>query len=464
MEETASKQPKLANPTLPSLLIVDDKDELREQMKWGLKRYYKVFEARDRPETVAIIEKENIHLVTLDLGLPPDPDGTSEGLAALEDILSISPTLKVIVITGNHDRANALKAVELGAYDFMEKPVDLEVLKVVLHRANYLGQLEKENQDLLKRQGSQNFHEIIGASPTMEKVFETVRRVATSDVSVLVVGESGTGKELIARAIHQQSERRNGAFVAINCGAIPETLLESELFGHEKGSFTGAHVQRRGRVELSEGGTLFLDEIGELSTALQVKLLRVLQERCIERVGGRVEIPVDTRVIAATNLDLQEAMKDGRFREDLYWRLNTVTLTAPPLRDRGADIMMIAKSLFQRYAEESKRKILGFSREAVVAIERYAWPGNVRELENRIRRAVTLSDHSRLIPSDLDLENPQGEFTEKTTLKEARDAVEKNIVEQTLAKTNGNITKAAVILGVSRPTLHDLISRHKVEK
>ncbi|MGB0911450.1 MAG: PEP-CTERM-box response regulator transcription factor [Nitrospirales bacterium] len=453
----------LEHPTLPSLLIIDDNEELREQMKWGLKRYYKVFEAGDRHEAVEVMKREAIDLVTLDLGLPPDPDGTSEGLAALETILSLAESLKVTVITGNHERANALKAIQFGAYDFMEKPVDLDVLTVILQRANYLGQLEAENRALLKRDGSHSFHEIIGASPTMEKVFDTVRRVATSDVSVLIVGESGTGKELIARAIHQQSDRKDGSFVAINCGAIPETLLESELFGHEKGSFTGAHVQRRGRVELAEGGTLFLDEIGELSTALQVKLLRVLQERCIERVGGRVEIPVDTRIVAATNLDLQEAMKDGRFREDLYWRLNTVTLTAPPLRDRGADIMMIAKSLLQRYAEEAKRKISGFSREAVEAIERYAWPGNVRELENRIRRAVTLSDHSRLIPSDLDLEEPK-EFAERTTLKEARDAVEKSLVEQTLTKTSGNITKAAVILGVSRPTLHDLISRHNIEK
>ena len=463
MEEEAMSPNTIEKPTLPSLLIVDDNEELREQMKWGLKRFYEVLEAADRAEAIGIMEREKIDLVTLDLGLPPDPDGTSEGLAALEQVLSLPQSMKVIVITGNHDRANALKAVQLGAYDFMEKPVDLEVLKVILQRANYLGQLEKENHALLEREGSRNFHEIIGTSPTMQKVFDTVRRVATSDVSVLVVGESGTGKELIARAIHQQSDRKDGSFVAINCGAIPETLLESELFGHEKGSFTGAHLQRRGRVELAEGGTLFLDEIGELSTALQVKLLRVLQERCIERVGGRVEIPVDTRVIAATNLDLQEAMKDGRFREDLYWRLNTVTITAPPLRERGADIMMIGKSLLQRYAEESKRKISGFSREAVEAIERYAWPGNVRELENRIRRAVTLSDNTRLSPSDLDLEHP-GEFAERTTLKEARDAVEKNLVEQTLAKTNGNITKAAVILGVSRPTLHDLISRHNIQK
>ena len=450
-------------PSLPSLLIIDDNLELREQMKWGLKRSYNVYEAGERKEAVEIIKKEPIDLVTLDLGLPPDPDGVTEGLIALEECLAARATLKVIVITGNHDRANALKAIQYGAYDFLEKPVDLDVLKIILQRGHHLSQLESENRVLVERESRRNFHEIIGTSPSMQKVFDTIRRVATSDVSVLVVGESGTGKELIARAIHQQSERKDGSFVAINCGAIPETLLESELFGHEKGSFTGAHLQRRGRVELAEGGTLFLDEIGELSTALQVKLLRVLQERCIERVGGRVEIPVNTRVIAATNLDLQEAMKDGRFREDLYWRLNTVTITAPPLRDRGADIMVIAKSLLQRYADETKRKISGFSREAVEAIERYAWPGNVRELENRIRRAVTLSDHARIVPSDLDLEEPK-EFAERTTLKEARDAVERSLVEQTLVKTNGNITKAAVLLGVSRPTLHDLISRHNIEK
>ncbi|MCA9473067.1 MAG: PEP-CTERM-box response regulator transcription factor [Nitrospirales bacterium] len=450
-------------PSLPSLLVVDDNLELREQMKWGLKHLYNVHEAGARQEAVEIIKREPIELVTLDLGLPPDADGVVEGLIALEECLAVKAAVKVIVITGNHDRANALKAIQFGAYDFMEKPVDLEVLKVILQRGHYLSQLEDENRMLVERESQRNFHEIIGTSPSMQKVFDTIRRVATSDVSVLVVGESGTGKELIARAIHQQSERKEGSFVAINCGAIPETLLESELFGHEKGSFTGAHLQRRGRIELAEGGTLFLDEIGELSTALQVKLLRVLQERCIERVGGRVEIPVNTRVIAATNLDLQEAMKDGRFREDLYWRLNTVTITAPPLRERGADVMVIAKSLLQRYADETKRKMSGFSREAVEAIERYAWPGNVRELENRIRRAVTLSDHPRIVPADLDLEEPK-EFAERTTLKEARDAVERNLVEQTLVKTNGNITKAAVLLGVSRPTLHDLISRHQIEK
>jgi two-component system, NtrC family, response regulator len=371
--------------------------------------------------------------------------------------------VKVIVITGNQDRANALKAVQLGAYDFLEKPVDLEVLKIVLQRAAYLTGLEKENQKLLEREEKRGFPEIIGSSPVMAKVFDTIRRVAGSDISVLIVGESGTGKELVARAIHRQSHRKDGPFVAINCGAIPETLLESELFGHEKGAFTGAHLQRRGRIESAQGGTLFLDEIGEISPALQVKLLRVLQERSIERVGGRVEIPVDTRVLAATNMDLQVAMKDGRFREDLYYRLNTVTIPVPPLRERGADIGMLSKYLLQRYSEEAKKKISGFTREAQMSLEQYHWPGNIRELENKIRRGVTLTDNSRIAPGDLDLPEPD-ENQESLTLKVARDTVEKRVIEQTLAKTAGNITKAATILGVSRPTLHDLISRHAIKK
>ncbi len=448
---------------LPSLLLVDDSKEIREQMKWGLKSIYTLFEADSRETAVEIQRREKIALVTLDLGLPPDAGGTSEGIAVLEQVIQANPLVKVVVITGNQDRANALKAVQLGAYDFMEKPVDLEVLKTVLQRAAYLAGLERENQKLLEREEKRGFPDIIGTSPAMNKVFDTIRRVAGSDISVLVTGESGTGKELVARAIHQQSLRKDGPFIAINCGAIPETLLESELFGHEKGAFTGAHLQRRGRIESAEGGTLFLDEIGEISPALQVKLLRVLQERSIERVGGRVEIPVDARVLAATNMDLQLAMKEGRFREDLYYRLNTVTIPVPPLRDRGADIVMLAKSLLQRYAEEAKKKIAGFSREALLSLEQYHWPGNVRELENRVRRAVTLTDNPRIAPEDLDLEEPKDVQT-GPTLKEARDAVEKRVVEQALAKTGGNITKAATILAVSRPTLHDLISRHDIKK
>jgi two-component system NtrC family response regulator len=345
----------------------------------------------------------------------------------------------------------------------MEKPVDLEVLKTVLQRAGYLAGLEKENKKLLEREEKRGLPDIIGTSPVIAKVFDTIRRVAGSDISVLIVGESGTGKELVAKAIHQQSHRKDGPFIAINCGAIPETLLESELFGHEKGAFTGAHMQRPGRIELAEGGTLFLDEIGEISPALQVKLLRVLQERTIERVGGRVEIPVDTRVLAATNSDLQLAMKEGRFREDLYYRLNTVTIPVPPLRERGADIAMLAKVLLQRFGDEAKKKVAGFSREALLSLEQYHWPGNVRELENRIRRAVTLTDNPRIAPEDLDLEEPK-DVQAGPTLKEARDVVEKRVIEQTLTKTGRNITKAAMVLAVSRPTLHDLISRHNIKK
>ena len=450
------------NASLPSLLLVDDSSDILEQMKWGLKSSYVIFEADHRTAAVEILQREKISLVALDLGLPPDADGVAEGLAALEQFLVVNPLVKVVVITGNQDRANALKAIQLGAYDFLEKPVDLEVLKVVLQRAGYLAGLERENQTLLEREEKRGFPEIIGSSPVMAKVFDTIRRVAGSDISVLIVGESGTGKELVARAIHQQSHRKDGPFIAINCGAIPETLLESELFGHEKGAFTGAHLQRRGRIESAQGGTLFLDEIGEITPALQVKLLRVLQERSIERVGGRVEIPVDTRVLAATNMDLQLAMKDGRFREDLYYRLNTVTITVPPLRERGADIVMLGKSLLQRYAEEAKKKISGFTREGLMSLEQYHWPGNIRELENRIRRAVTLTDNPRIAPEDLDLAEPDESQT-GLTLKEARDTVERRVIEQTLAKTGGNITKAATILNVSRPTLHDLISRHAIK-
>jgi two-component system, NtrC family, response regulator len=454
--------PSSQHLAMPSLLLVEDSPEILEQMKWGLKSLYELREAGTRAAAVDILQREKLSLVMLDLGLPPEANGVTEGLAALEQFLVVNPLAKIVVITGNQDRANALKAIQLGAYDFLEKPVDLEVLKIILQRADYLAGLERENQRFLEREEKRGFPEIIGSSPVMAKVFDTIRRVAGSDISILIVGESGTGKELVARAIHRQSHRKDGPFIAINCGAIPETLLESELFGHEKGAFTGAHLQRRGRIESAQGGTLFLDEIGEISPALQVKLLRVLQERSIERVGGRVEIPVDTRVLAATNLDLQLAMKEGRFREDLYYRLNTVTLSVPPLRERGADILMLSKSLLQRFSEEAKRKISGFTREALMSLEQYQWPGNIRELENRIRRAVTLTDNQRITPEDLDLPAPD-EHQEQHTLKTARDMVEKKIIEHTLARTGGNITKAAIILDVSRPTLHDLISRHAIK-
>ena len=444
---------------LPTLLIVEDDEDLRLQLRWALAPEYEVFEAGDRAAALEVIRTANVGLVMLDLGLPPDADGASEGLKALEDMMTINHSLKIIMVTGNSDRANAIKAVELGAYDFLEKPVELEVLKVVLQRAYYLVKVERENQELRSQNSAEGYDVIIGSSAPMQKVFEIIRRVAKSDISVLIVGESGTGKELIAGALHRQGDRADGPFVAINCGAIPEMLLESELFGHEKGAFTGAHARRKGRIESAHGGTLFLDEIGELYPALQVKLLRVLQERCIERVGGRETIAVDARVVAATNMDLQLAMAEGRFREDLYYRLNTIMVSVPPLRDRGADILMLAERFLRNIATGAKKKLPGFTKEAKMSIERYNWPGNVRELENRIKRAVAMSDGPKVTPEDLQLEDALGNFTGKT-LRQAREAVEKELIQRMLEKTRGNITRDAAELGVSRPTLHELISRY----
>ncbi|MBI5854948.1 MAG: sigma 54-interacting transcriptional regulator, partial [Nitrospirae bacterium] len=336
-------------------------------------------------------------------------------------------------------------------------------LKIVLQRARYLAEVERDNRSLQERVATQSFHEILGTSPVMQQVFKTIRRVAGSDIPVLVMGESGTGKELVARAVHEESARKRGPFVAINCGAIPDTLLESELFGHEKGSFTGAHVQRKGRVELAQGGTLFLDEIGELSPPLQVKLLRFLQAQVIERVGGREEISVDARIVAATNLDLQVAMKDGRFREDLFYRLNVVNIQMPPLRERGQDLRLLAKALLHRFATQHGKRIVGFTAQALGALECYSWPGNIRELENRINRAVVMAEGSRILPEDLQLERveaaPSGQ-----TLRETRSVAERELVERTLVKHNGNITKTAKELGVSRPTVHQLIAKYALRR
>jgi two-component system NtrC family response regulator len=447
----------------PTLLLVEDDAEIREQLKWALASEYTVLEAADRPTAVMLLQSEHPLLVTLDLGLPPNPDDATEGLAALEEFLAADRLTKVIVMTGNSDRANALKAIDLGAYDYLVKPVQLEVLKVVLQRASYLARLERENRGLQEQVTAAASGDIIGVSAPMQRTFDMIRRVAASEVPVLITGESGVGKELVARSIHLQSSRRAGPFVAINCGAIPETLLESELFGHEKGSFTGAHVQRKGRIESAQGGTLFFDEIGELSLGLQVKLLRFLQEQRIERIGGREEITVDARVIAATNRDLAKAMSEGRFREDLYYRLNVVAIVVPPLRDRAEDIPLLAKAMLHRYAGDSKRKITGFSRQAMMALQAHGWPGNVRELENRMKRALIMAQGPRLTPEDLEL-SPAIASGERSSLKEARREVEKEIIRRTLAKHEGNITRTAAELGISRPTLHDLISKYSIER
>jgi two-component system NtrC family response regulator len=369
----------------------------------------------------------------------------------------------VIIITGRTEKEHALKAIGQGAYDFFCKPIQVDELKVIIRRALHVYQLEQEHRELQRRLSQESFEEMLGASPQMEKVFAAIRKVATTDAPVLIVGESGTGKELVACAIHRQSARGKGPFIAINCGAIPENLLESELFGHEKGAFTGAHVQRKGRIESAQGGTLFLDEIGELSLPLQVKLLRFLQEHQIERVGGREQIAVDTRVMAATNMDLKKAMGDGRFREDLYYRLGVVTISVPPLRERGEDILLLAKVQLQRYSAESKKKISGFSRQAITAIQTYSWPGNVRELENRIKRAVIMAEGQRITPEDLELASARAQYEGKS-LREARKALEKDIIQKTLAKNQGNITQTATELGVSRPTLHELIKKYQLVK
>jgi len=451
------------NTPHPTLLLVEDDEDLRQQMKWALSSDYELREAGDRTSAVHIVQNEPVHLAILDLGLPPHPHEAVEGLATLEEMLSINRDLKVVMATGNTDQSHALRAIELGAYDFLEKPIQIEVLKVVLQRANYLLRLERENRTLKKQEDQSDFEALIGTSAPMQKVFEIVRRVAKSDISVLVTGESGTGKELIARALHQQSDRSRGAFVVINCGAIPENLLESELFGHEKGAFTGAHIRRKGRIESADNGTLFLDEIGELPTALQVKLLRVLQERCIERIGGRESINIDARIVAATNIDLAQAMAQGRFREDLYYRLNTITVQIPPLKDRGGDIILLADRFLSRIADGAEKKIAGFTKEAKISIERYHWPGNVRELENRIKRAVAMADGSRITPEDLELDSPHVGYSGHT-LKDAREAIERDLIQRTLQKTGGNITRAASELGISRPTLHELLARYSLRE
>jgi two-component system, NtrC family, response regulator len=449
----------------PKLLIVDDDEEISMQMQWALTQDYAVFLAPDRASALRIFKAERPIVVTLDLGLPPHPRDMDEGFQTLNAILQENAAAKVIVITGNEDREYALRTIGQGAYDFLRKPIEIDELKVILRRALHVAQLEQEHRALQQRLGCEAFETMIGSSPQMQAVFATIRKVAASDVSVLVVGESGTGKELVARALHQQSGRAAAPFVAINCGAIPETLLESELFGHEKGAFTGAHMQRKGKIESAQGGTLFLDEIGELPASLQVKLLRFLQEYQIEHIGGREAIPVDVRVIAATNMDLKQAMAAGRFREDLYYRLGVITIPLPPLRERGADILLLAEALLQRYVVEKRPKVKGFSRQALSVLQSYGWPGNVRELDNRIKRAVLLTHGPQVTPADLDLDSPYSQYLAPGKgLREAREAFEKDLIQRALAKNGGNISRTASELGVSRPTLHDLVIKYALER
>jgi len=456
-------KPLPLSPKPSKLLIVEDDEDLRMQMKWALAIDYEVLLAEDRPSAAAVMRKEKPAVVTLDLGLPPQPAGVEEGFAVLNEILNDYGQTKVIIVTGRGEKENALRAVEKGAYDFFYKPIQLDELKVVLRRAFHLSRLEKEQRALRQRLGGDAFEGMLGSCEKMQEVFSVIRKVATTDAPVLITGESGTGKELVARAMHRLSVRQTEPFIVINCGAIPENLLESELFGHEKGAFTGAHIQRRGRFEMAEGGTLFLDEIGELPPALQVKLLRFLQERVVERVGGRELIEVDTRVIAASNRDLKEAMKDGGFREDLFFRLGVILISLPPLRERKSDVILLARAFLERYTDENRKKIKGFTDQAMNAIEQYAWPGNVRELENRVKRAVIMAEGANITPADLEMEAPAPRY-ENMGLKEARDALEKDMLVKAIARSSGNLTKAATELGISRPTLYDLMEKFGIPK
>jgi len=403
-------------------------------------------------------------LVLLDLGLPPDTDGASEGLAILRETIQLNPMAKVIVVTGNSDRAKAIAAIESGGYDFIEKPVQLDVLKIVLQRAAYLSNLEQENHALQQQAGQNDFEGLMGNSAQMQEVFRMIRRVGPSDVPVLITGESGTGKELVARAIHRQSGRKGQAFVAINCGAIPETLLESELFGYEKGAFTGATQQRKGRIEGARGGTLFLDEIGDIPLGLQVKLLRFLQDHEIQRLGGQETIAVDARILAATNVDLQKAISEGRFREDLYYRLCVVTIAVPALNKRGSDIELLSRTFLTKFAEEQKKPLKGFTPHAMQALTAHNWPGNVREVENRIKRAVVMAEGKYVTPGNLELKDPSSSEEEASTLRTSRDSRERDLVRLAMEKTDGNVSRAAADLGISRPTLYQLLARYGLKK
>jgi len=445
------------------LLIIDDDEDLRTQMKWALTGDYDIYLAEDRPSAIALINKEQPAVITLDLGLPPNPAGVEEGFAVLDHILDEYGHTKVIIITGRGEKEHALRAVGKGAYDYFYKPIELDELKVVLKRAFHVSQLEQEQRDLRQRLSGDTFEGMIGTSSKMQDVFSAIRKVATTDAPVLIRGESGTGKELVARAIHRLSIRASRPFIPINCSAIPENLIESEFFGHEKGTFTGAHVQRKGRFEMAEGGTLFLDEIGDLPLTIQVKLLRFLQEKTIERVGGREQIEVDTRILAATNRDLEEAMRKSVFRDDLFYRISVINISLPPLRERSVDIVLLAKTFLDRYANESKKKIKGFSSQVIEALERYPWPGNVRELENRIKRAVIMSEGKKITLEDLEMQSVAG-VKENILLKDAREHLEKELILKAITRNENNLTKAASDLGISRPTLYDLMQKLGIPK
>ena len=450
---------------LPILLIVEDDEGLQRQLKWAYEGY-RVVPATTRAQAIEMIRLHEPAVVTLDLGLPPDPDGTSEGFGTLTEILALKPDTKVIVASGHGARESALRAIALGAYDFYRKPVDIDDLGLIVARAFHLHEIEQENRRL--EAGGSDPRTVLGsiitAAPEMLKVARTIERVAQADVSVMLLGASGTGKELLARAVHDLSPRRRGEFVAINCAAIPENLLEAELFGYERGAFTGAVKTTPGKIEQAEGGTLFLDEVGDIPLPLQVKLLRFLQERVIERIGGRSLIAVDTRIVSATHQDLESMIAAGRFRDDLYYRLAEIVVTIPSLAERPGDAVLLARHFVTRFARSMNPKVQGLGPDAADAIDAHSWPGNVRELENRIKRAVIMADGRSIGAADLDLGPPPSpDESRAINLRAAREVTDRRAIRQALARTDNNISGAAKLLGISRPTLYDLIKQYQLQ-
>jgi two-component system NtrC family response regulator len=439
------------------LLVVEDDEGLQSQLRWAFEAF-DVVVSGDREDAITQVRRIQPGVVLLDLGLPPDPGGVTEGLATLKEILSLAPETKIIVVTGDDDRSNAVRAVALGAYDFYQKPVDAELLGLIVDRAYRVYELEMENRRLGQHKDQMPLEGIIATSPQMLAVCRTIEKVAPTDVTTLLLGASGTGKERFARALHDLSHRSKKRMVAINCAAIPDTLLESELFGYEKGAFTGAAKTTPGKIEYADGGTLFLDEIGDLPMELQAKLLRFLQERVIDRIGGRKEIPVDVRIICATHQNLSSLIQEGRFREDLYYRVSEITIDIPPLKDREGDALVLAKAFLDRFASEIGSKVKGFDTPATRAIESYEWPGNVRELESRIKRATIMADNTYLTPQDLQLQAPDTEPL-PLNLKQVREEAERRAILRAMTHCNDNISDAAALLGVTRPTLYNLLEK-----
>ncbi len=453
----------MTDQKLPVLLIVEDDEGLQRQLKWAYEGYEVVLTG-DRAAAIEAVRLHEPAVVTLDLGLPPDPDGTSEGFATLTDILRLKPDTKVIVASGHGARESMLKAIGLGAYDFYRKPVDIDELGLIVSRAFHVADIEAENRRLEQSGGGQVLGSIISSAPEMLKVGKTIERVATADVSVMLLGASGTGKELLARAVHEKSGRK-GEFIAINCAAIPETLLEAELFGYERGAFTGAVKSNIGKIEMAQGGTLFLDEVGDIPLPLQVKLLRFLQERVIERIGGRQPIAVDTRIVCATHQNLDAMTADGRFREDLYYRLAEIVVKIPSLAERPGDAVLLARHFVNRFGKELNTKVQSLSADALAAIDAYGWPGNVRELENRIKRSVIMADGKSVSADDLDLpgnDRAAAEAELALNLRAARETADRRAIRQALSRTDNNISGAAKLLGISRPTLYDLIKQYQL--